>query len=152
MTATNLQIKIASEPWELEQVYGLNYRTFVEEIPQHSPNEERRLIDERLARSVCFVCLDGRRLRGMVAGEIQQELSIPGSTLSHHLDELRQAGLVQQQREGRFLRYLADDQNLPGALIGADDAEESRVEGCAWRKRMGIEPTPDAATGAGQRF
>lgn len=49
---------------------------------------------------------------GMVAGEIQQELSIPPSTLSHHLDELRQAGLVQQQREGRFLRYLADDQNL----------------------------------------
>jgi hypothetical protein len=67
MTATNLRIKIASEPWELEQVHGLNYRTFVEEIPQHSPNEERRLIDQRLARSECYVCLDGRRLRGMVA-------------------------------------------------------------------------------------
>ena len=53
---------------------------------------------------------------GMVAGEIQQELSIPASTLSHHLDELRQAGLVQQQREGRFLRYLADDQNLRALL------------------------------------
>ena len=50
--------------------------------------------------------------QGMVAGEIQQELSIPASTLSHHLDELRQAGLVQQRREGRFLRYLADDENL----------------------------------------
>ena len=67
MTATNLRIKIASEPWELEQVYGLNYRTFVEEIPQHSPNEERRLVDQRLERSDCYVCLDGRRLRGMVA-------------------------------------------------------------------------------------
>jgi GNAT superfamily N-acetyltransferase len=67
MTATNLRIKIASEPWELEQVYGLNYRTFVEEIPQHSPNGERRLVDQRLERSVCYVCLDDRRLRGMVA-------------------------------------------------------------------------------------
>ncbi|MEA2601215.1 MAG: hypothetical protein QOF89_2207 [Acidobacteriota bacterium] len=67
MPAKNLRVKIASEPWELEQVYGLNYRTFVEEIPQHSPNEERRLVDRLLARSLCFVCLDGRRLRGMVA-------------------------------------------------------------------------------------
>jgi GNAT superfamily N-acetyltransferase len=67
MTAKSLRIKIASEPWELAQVYGLNYRTFVEEIPQHSPNEERRLIDQRLERSECYVCLDGRRLRGMVA-------------------------------------------------------------------------------------
>jgi hypothetical protein len=30
MAAKNLRVKIASEPWELEQVYGLNYRTFVE--------------------------------------------------------------------------------------------------------------------------
>lgn len=49
---------------------------------------------------------------GMVAGEIQQELGIPASTLSHHLDALRQEGLVVQHREGRFLRYLADEQGL----------------------------------------
>ena len=67
MVATKLRVKIASEDWELEQVYDLNYRTFVEEIPQHSPNPERRLVDARLAHSVCYVCLDGRRLRGMVA-------------------------------------------------------------------------------------
>lgn len=67
MVATKLRVKIASEDWELEQVYGLNYRTFVEEIPQHSPNPERRLVDARLAHSVCYVCLDGQRLRGMVA-------------------------------------------------------------------------------------
>lgn len=49
---------------------------------------------------------------GLVAGEIQQELGVPASTLSHHLDALHQEGLIQQHREGRFLRYTADDQGL----------------------------------------
>ena len=50
--------------------------------------------------------------RGMVAGEIQQELDIPPSTLSHHLDALHQEKLVEQRREGRFLRYVADAEGL----------------------------------------
>jgi ArsR family transcriptional regulator len=49
---------------------------------------------------------------GMVAGEIQQELNIPASTLSHHLDALHQERLVEQRREGRVLRYLADTEGL----------------------------------------
>lgn len=53
---------------------------------------------------------------GMVAGEIQQDLGIPASTLSHHLDALHQEGLIQQHREGRFLRYLADDKGLRDLL------------------------------------
>jgi ArsR family transcriptional regulator len=53
---------------------------------------------------------------GMVAGEIQQQLGIPASTLSHHLEALHQVGLVQQHREGRFLRYLADTEGLQEIL------------------------------------
>ena len=49
---------------------------------------------------------------GMVAGEIQQELNIPASTLSHHLDGLLQEKLIEQHREGRFLRYRAHTQGL----------------------------------------
>jgi DNA-binding transcriptional ArsR family regulator len=45
---------------------------------------------------------------GMVVGEIQEELDIPNSTLSHHLDKLRNEGLVQVQRESTFLRYTAN--------------------------------------------
>ncbi|MDY7094590.1 MAG: metalloregulator ArsR/SmtB family transcription factor [Acidobacteriota bacterium] len=53
---------------------------------------------------------------GMVAGEIQQELEIPASTLSHHLDALHREGLVEQSREGRFLRYTAGSQALQSLL------------------------------------
>jgi DNA-binding transcriptional ArsR family regulator len=53
---------------------------------------------------------------GMVVGEIQEELDIPNSTLSHHLDKLRNEGLVQVQRESTFLRYTADTEALTELL------------------------------------
>jgi ArsR family transcriptional regulator, arsenate/arsenite/antimonite-responsive transcriptional repressor len=45
---------------------------------------------------------------GLVVGDIQAELEIPNSTLSHHLDKLKTEGLVEVQRAGTFLRYTAD--------------------------------------------
>jgi ArsR family transcriptional regulator len=53
---------------------------------------------------------------GLVVSEIQEELDIPNSTLSHHLDKLRNEGLVQVQREGTFLRYSADTDSLQQLL------------------------------------
>jgi len=53
---------------------------------------------------------------GMPAGEVQGELEIPASTLSHHLDKLRQAGLVRVRREGTYLWYSADTEALEGLL------------------------------------
>ena len=44
---------------------------------------------------------------GTPAGEIQARLSIPGSTLSHHLAGLAQAGLIKVARQGTTLRYAA---------------------------------------------
>lgn len=49
---------------------------------------------------------------GMVAGEVQEELGIPASTLSHHLEKLRQVGLVKVRRESTYLRYSADTDAL----------------------------------------
>ena len=45
---------------------------------------------------------------GMVVGEIQAELGIGGSTLSHHLDKLKNEELVRVRREGTFLWYSAN--------------------------------------------
>lgn len=49
---------------------------------------------------------------GMVVGEIQEELDIPNSTLSHHLDKLRNEGLVDVRRESTFLHYTANCETL----------------------------------------
>ena len=53
---------------------------------------------------------------GMVVSEIQQELDIPNSTLSHHLDKLKNEGLVRVSRESTFLRYTADTDALQQLL------------------------------------
>jgi DNA-binding transcriptional ArsR family regulator len=49
---------------------------------------------------------------GLVVNEIQDELEIPGSTLSHHLDKLKNEDLVQVERKGTFLRYTANTEAL----------------------------------------
>ena len=46
-----------------------------------------------------------RAQREVSAGEIQQALEVPGPTLSHHLDQLRRAGLIESRREERYIYY-----------------------------------------------
>src|SRR6476646_2578666 len=53
---------------------------------------------------------------GMVVGEIQAELGISASTLSHHLDKLKNEDLVQVSREGTYLRYTASTDVLQELL------------------------------------
>jgi len=53
---------------------------------------------------------------GMVVSEIQDELEIPNSTLSHHLEKLKTEGLVRVQRESTFLRYTANIEALQELL------------------------------------
>jgi ArsR family transcriptional regulator len=53
---------------------------------------------------------------GLVVSEIQEELEIPNSTLSHHLDKLRNEGLVSVRRESTFLRYTANTDALQEVL------------------------------------
>jgi len=53
---------------------------------------------------------------GMVVGDIQSELEIPNSTLSHHLDKLRNEELVTVRREGTYLWYRANTNALKDLL------------------------------------
>jgi ArsR family transcriptional regulator len=69
---------------------------------------------------------------GMVVGEIGDELEIPSSTLSHHLEKLKNEDLVNVRREGTFLWYSANTTSLQ-KLLGFLYAE------CCTRNRA-IEP------------
>jgi ArsR family transcriptional regulator, arsenate/arsenite/antimonite-responsive transcriptional repressor len=54
--------------------------------------------------------------KGLVVGEIQNELSIPNSTLSHHLEKLKNEDLVKVRRESTFLWYSANTEALQELL------------------------------------
>jgi DNA-binding transcriptional ArsR family regulator len=69
---------------------------------------------------------------GMIAGEIGAELDIPASTLSHHLEKLKNEDLVKVRREGTYLWYSANTEALR-ELLGFLYAE------CCTRNRA-IEP------------
>ena len=53
---------------------------------------------------------------GLVVGEIGSELQIPSSTLSHHLEKLKNEDLVKVRREGTFLWYSANTKALQELL------------------------------------
>ncbi|HSM86421.1 MAG TPA: metalloregulator ArsR/SmtB family transcription factor [Candidatus Limnocylindrales bacterium] len=54
--------------------------------------------------------------QGMVVNEISQEMEIASSTLSHHLEKLKNEDLVRVQREGTYLRYTANTEALRDLL------------------------------------
>ena len=70
---------------------------------------------------------------GVIVSDIQAELGIPASTLSHHLDKLRQQELVAVERRGTFLWYRANTGTLQ-ELLGYLYAE------CCTRSHA-VEPT-----------
>jgi aspartate aminotransferase-like enzyme len=72
----SLRFKLADSPAEFEAIHRLNYRTFVEEIPQHPPNDARRLVDRFHAENTYAICLDGDVLVGMIAGRCNRPFSL----------------------------------------------------------------------------
>ncbi len=89
---SSLTFKIASEEWELEQIHRLNYRTFVEEIPQHGPNPEGRLVDRFHAENIYLIWLHDRRLAGMLAMRRNRPFSLDAKVAN--LDQYLPAGRV----------------------------------------------------------
>jgi DNA-binding transcriptional ArsR family regulator len=54
--------------------------------------------------------------KGLPAGEIQRELGIAAPTLSHHLDKLRQVGLLKMEREKQWIWYSVRSEVLKQLL------------------------------------
>lgn len=68
--------KLASEPWEFEQIHRLNYKTFVEEIPQHDSSEEKRLVDKFHDQNRYVICVEKPRVIGMLALRNERPFSL----------------------------------------------------------------------------
>jgi aspartate aminotransferase-like enzyme len=66
-TVAGLVCKVAETPDEMEQIHRFNYRTFVEEIPQHTPNSERRLVDRFHSENLYLIVKHESRVVGMLA-------------------------------------------------------------------------------------
>ncbi len=66
-TRQPLTFKFATEDWEFEHIHRLNYKTFVEEIPQHKASPTHRIVDKFHAENTYLICLAGKKLVGMLA-------------------------------------------------------------------------------------
>jgi len=62
-----IDIRPAATPADWEALERLNYATFVEEIPQHPPNEAKRLADPKLERATMLLAWDADLLAGMIS-------------------------------------------------------------------------------------
>ena len=71
-----LVFKTAAEDWELEQIHRLNYKTFVQEIPQHQASPTHRLVDKFHAENTYLICLSERKLVGMLAVRSNRPFSL----------------------------------------------------------------------------
>ena len=110
ITAMSLIFKIAREQFEFDQLHELNYQTFVEEIPQHEENEERRLTDKFHEENTYVICLKKEEVVGMICVRSKRPFSLDGKIgrVEDHLPvyvqnpcEIRLLAVRQEYRNGR---------------------------------------------------
>lgn len=73
---SGLVFKRATEPWEFEEIYQLNYASFVEEVPQHLANDDRALVDQFHEENTYFICRRGSDLLGMICARDRRPFSL----------------------------------------------------------------------------
>ncbi len=105
-----LVFKFANEDWEFEQIHRLNYKTFVEEIPQHHASPTHRLVDKFHAENTYLICLCGQKLAGMLAVRGNRPFSLDQKL--DNLDSYLPAG-----RRICEIRLLAVEKKFRGAQV-----------------------------------
>jgi aspartate aminotransferase-like enzyme len=109
-TRQPLTFKFANEDWEFEQIHRLNYKTFVEEIPQHHASPTHRLVDKFHAENTYLICLSGKKLVGMLAVRGMRPFSLDQKL--ENLDSYLPAG-----RTICEIRLLAIERKFRGAQV-----------------------------------
>ncbi len=112
-----LVFKQATEAWEFEEIYQLNYASFVEEVPQHPSNDDRALVDRFHDENTYFVCRRGTELVGMICARDRRPFSLDQKLgrLEDHLPQAEGARIC----EVRLLAVrpeLRRTRALPGLL------------------------------------
>lgn len=107
-TRQPLTFKFANEDWEFEQIHRLNYKTFVEEIPQHHASPTHRIVDKFHAENTYLICLSGKKLVGMLAVRGNRPFSLDQKL--ENLDSYLPAG-----RTICEIRLLAIERKFRGA-------------------------------------
>jgi aspartate aminotransferase-like enzyme/predicted N-acetyltransferase YhbS len=123
-----LRFKIADDPAEFEQIFQLGYDTFVEEIPQHTPNGDRRHVDRFHAENTYIVARQGDDVVGMIAlrGERPFSLDQKLENLDGYLPtgrqvcELRLLAVRPAYRRGTVFKGLVDGLIRAGRQRGYD--------------------------------
>jgi aspartate aminotransferase-like enzyme/GNAT superfamily N-acetyltransferase len=138
MEQNSLTYKIASEPEEMEQIYKLNYDTFVEEIPQHQQNQDHRLIDKFDRENVYIIAKDEGKIIGMIAVRTNRPFSLDYklNDLDHYLPsyakpcEVRLLSVKKNYRKTRVFFQLVNklvgyclEKNYNMALISGTDRQ-----------------------------
>ncbi len=108
--------KFATEDWEFDQIHSLNYQAFVEEIPQHAPNLERRLVDQFHDQNTYAIGLDDDAVIAMLALRSQRPFSLDKKLedLDNYLPsfcsmcEIRLLYIRPEHRNGKVMRSLME--------------------------------------------
>jgi DNA-binding transcriptional ArsR family regulator len=90
------------------------------------------------SRLAAFRALERHGPEGLCVGDLQAKLKIPMTTLSFHLKELTQAGLIKSRQEGRFIYYAPDLKAMNELLAyltqnccaGSPDADCAALTSC----------------------
>ena len=74
--APPLEFKQADEPWEFDEIFQLNYASFVEEVPQHPSNDAGVLVDRFHDENTYFICRREQNLVGMICVRDRRPFSL----------------------------------------------------------------------------
>ena len=108
-----LKFKIAETADEFEQIHQLNYQAFVEELPQHPPNPEHRLVDRFHAENTYIIGLSGQQVTAMCALRDRRPFSLDYkvSELDRYLPSHRMLGEIR-------LLYISPVSRNPATFRG----------------------------------
>jgi len=155
----NYIIKIADSDEEFEQIFELNYQTFVEEIPQHPENSSKKLKDKFHADNTYLVSKNGAEVLGMISFCCKRPFSLDAklenldSYLPPHssLCEIRLLAVKQKYRLTRVavlmfqsLMRLLLDNGIDLAVISGTTRQLCMYEKIGFKSFHGLVGKPGA--------